>query len=121
MQVGALDPCRDFLDVRDVCDAYVACLAHAGSIAPGSIFNLCSGVPRRIGDILGALQALAGIAPEVTTGTALLRRAEIPSATGDASAAQAAFGWAPRIAWQQTLADVLADWRIRAAAEPAEG
>lgn len=120
MQVGALDPCRDFLDVRDVCDAYVACLAHAGSIAPGSIFNLCSGVPRRIGDILEALQRLAGVAPEVTTGTALLRRAEIPSATGNAAAAQAAFGWAPRIPWEQTLADVLADWRARAATEAPE-
>jgi nucleoside-diphosphate-sugar epimerase len=117
MQVGALDPCRDFLDVRDVCDAYVACLAHADRIAPGSIFNIASGVPRRIGDILQALQDLAGVRADVTTVAGLLRRAEIATAIGDATAARQAFGWAPRVAWEQTLADVLADWRERAAAE----
>lgn len=119
LQVGALDPRRDFLDVRDVCDAYVACLAHADRIAPGAVFNLASGIPRKIGDILADLLALAGVTAEIATGTALLRRAEIPSATGDAAAARAAFEWQPRIAWDQTLADVLADWHARVACEPA--
>lgn len=118
IQVGALDPFRDFLDVRDVCAAYVACLAHADTMAPGAVFNLASGTPRRIGDILSELLALGGVQAEVSTGTALLRRAEIPTATGDAAAARAAFGWRAEIAWQQTLADVLADWHVRALAEP---
>jgi nucleoside-diphosphate-sugar epimerase len=117
MQVGALDPCRDFLDVRDVCDAYVECLAHSDRIAPGSIFNVSSGTPRRIGDILQALQDLAGVRAEVATGAGLLRRAEIATAIGDATAARRAFGWEPRIPWEQTLTEVLADWRVRAAAE----
>jgi GDP-4-dehydro-6-deoxy-D-mannose reductase len=118
MQVGALDPLRDFLDVRDVCAAYVQALARADTLAPGTILNLASGTPRRIGDILDTLLALAGVTAEITTGTALLRRAEIPTATGNAAAARAALGWAPAIAWEQTLADVLADWRTRIAAEP---
>lgn len=113
LQVGALDPYRDFLDVRDVCAAYVAALAKADALAPGAIFNVASGVPRRIGDILEALMALAGVQAEVSTGAALLRRAEIPSASGNAAAASAALGWAPAIAWEQTLADVLDDWRAR--------
>jgi len=117
MQVGALDPRRDFLDVRDVCDAYVACLAHAGRIEPGSIFNIASGMPRRIGDILQTLQSLAGVRADVATGAALLRRAEIATAVGDATAAQRAFGWAPKVPWEDTLADVLADWQVRAIAE----
>jgi nucleoside-diphosphate-sugar epimerase len=115
MQVGALDPFRDFLDVRDVCAGYVLALAHADALAPGTILNLASGTPRRIGDILDALLALAGVTAEITTGTALLRRADIPTATGNASAARAALGWAPAIPWEQTLADVLADWRSRIA------
>lgn len=32
LRVGALDPQRDFLDVRDVCAAYVCCLAHADTL-----------------------------------------------------------------------------------------
>lgn len=115
LQVGALDPLRDFLDVRDVCAAYAACLARAGSLAPGTILNLASGTPRRIGDILAALLDLAGVEAEISTGAPLLRRAEIPTASGNAAAARAALGWTPQIAWDQTLADVLADWRWRVA------
>ncbi len=116
MQVGALDPYRDFLDVRDVCDAYVACLARADSLAPGSIFNIASGTPRRIGDMLDALLAIAGVSAEIATGTALLRKAEIPSASGNADAAKSAFGWQPSIAWERTLGDVLEHWRAQVAA-----
>jgi GDP-4-dehydro-6-deoxy-D-mannose reductase len=119
MQVGALDPLRDFLDVRDVCAAYVAALARADGLAPGVIFNIASGTPRRIGDILADLLRMAGVEAEVSTGTTLLRRAEIPLACGDAGAARAALGWAPAIGWEQTLADVLADWRARVAEEGA--
>ena len=36
-------------------------------------------------DILDALLALAGVTAEVATGTALLRRADIPTATGNAA------------------------------------
>ncbi len=117
LQVGALDPYRDFLDVRDVCAAYVAALQKADGLAPGAVFNVASGTPRRIGDILAALMAMAGVKAEVSTGAGLLRRAEIPTASGDAAAARAVLGWAPAIAWEQTLADVLADWQERVAQE----
>jgi GDP-4-dehydro-6-deoxy-D-mannose reductase len=32
-------------------------------------------------------------------------------AWGDAGLARRVLGWAPRIAWETTLGDVLADWR----------
>ncbi len=35
LAVGALDPMRDFLDVRDVCAAYVACLRRAEELRTG--------------------------------------------------------------------------------------
>ena len=82
------------------------------------MFNVASGVTRRIGDILDALMAMAGVTAEVRTGASLVRRVEIPAARGDASAARAVLGWAPVIAWEQTLAEVLADWRARVAADP---
>jgi GDP-4-dehydro-6-deoxy-D-mannose reductase len=116
MRVGALEPRRDFLDVRDVCDAYAAAIARAPDIAPGSIFNIASGTARRIGDILDALLALAGIRATVETSTSLLRPTDIACALGDAGAARAALAWSPRIAWEITLRDVLEDWRVRVAA-----
>jgi nucleoside-diphosphate-sugar epimerase len=113
MRVGALDPQRDFLDVRDVCAAYVACLERADAIETGAIFNLASSTPRRIGDMLEQLLALAGVTATLETGTALLRASEIPIAAGNAAAARAALGWRATIPWEQTLYDVLQDWRER--------
>lgn len=117
MRVGALEPRRDFLDVRDVCAAYAACLG-AETLEPGLILNLASGTPRRIGDILRDLLALAGVAAEIETGSALLRPSEIPVASGDAGRAAALLGWRPTIDWDTTLRDVLADWRRRVPDEP---
>ena len=116
LQVGALEPQRDFLDVRDVCAAYASALAHADSLEPGTILNLASGTPRRIGDILRELLDLAGVEAEVRTDAARLRPSEIPVAAGDAGRARRLLDWAPRIPWTQTLADVLADWRERVGA-----
>lgn len=113
LKVGALDPQRDFLDVRDVCDAYVACLQRADTLLPGTILNIASGVPRRIGDILDQLLAIAGVSADIETGEALLRPSEIRLAHGNASAACTALGWRPMIPWERTLRDVIDDWRER--------
>jgi GDP-4-dehydro-6-deoxy-D-mannose reductase len=117
MRVGALDPRRDFLDVRDVCAAYAACL-RAEALEPGLILNLASGTARRIGDILHDLLALAGVEAAIETGGALLRPSEIPATLGDSSRAAALLGWRPTIEWQTTLRDVLNDWRLRMHDEP---
>jgi GDP-4-dehydro-6-deoxy-D-mannose reductase len=117
LRVGALNSCRDFLDVRDVCDAYVLCLSQADTLSPGLILNVASGTPRRIGDVLDGLIRAAGITVQVETDLARLRRAEIATATGDPARARQLLGWAPRISWEQTLMDVLADWRGRVSVE----
>lgn len=117
LQVGALDPWRDLLDVRDVCRAYALCLRHADALAPGAILNVCSGEPRRVGDVLAALVAAAGIKAEVQTDAGRLRPTDIPRAAGDASLARRVLGWAPQVSWDQTLRDVLADWQMRVQSE----
>jgi GDP-4-dehydro-6-deoxy-D-mannose reductase len=42
-----------------------------------------------------------------------LRPTDIPIAAGNAALARRLLGWAPVIAWEQTIADVLADWQGR--------
>jgi GDP-4-dehydro-6-deoxy-D-mannose reductase len=111
LHAGALNRLRDFVDVRDVCQAYVACLREAPRMAPGTIVNIASGAPRRIGDILDALLEMAGLRVKIVTDNALQRRSEIVSASGNAARAYQVLGWTPTVPWTQTLTDVLADWR----------
>ena len=113
LRVGALESMRDFLDVRDVCAAYAACLARSDALAPGTVLNLASGQPRRVGDILAALMAAAGVKAEIVTDAGRLRPTDIPIAAGDATLARRLLAWVPAIAWTQTIADVLADWQAR--------
>jgi GDP-4-dehydro-6-deoxy-D-mannose reductase len=115
LQVGALDPFRDFLDVRDVCRAYALCLRHRDTIESGSVLNIASGTARRVGDVLAELLELAGVSAEITIDPARIRPSEIATAVGDATHARSVLAWSPAIPWAQTLADMLADWRERVA------
>lgn len=116
VEVGSIGTMRDFLDVRDVCSAYAAILERRDSLAAGQVLNIASGRARRLGDVLDQLLRAAGVDAEVRTDQARLRPAEIAVSAGDSSLARRLLGWAPAIPWEQTLADVLADWRRRVAA-----
>ena len=113
LEVGALDPLRDFLDVRDVCRAYAACLA--ADLPPGEVLNIASGTPRRVGAVLEDILALAGVDARPRADAARLRPNDTPTAAGDATRALKVLGWRPEIPWEQTLQDVLTDWQGRVA------
>jgi nucleoside-diphosphate-sugar epimerase len=118
IEVGNLETERDFVDVRDVCAAYVACVARRDVIEPGAIFNLASGEARRVGDVLAELKDLAGVAAEIRIDPARTRITDIPLAHCDATRARDVLGWTPTTPWRRTLQDVLDDWRRRIATEP---
>ena len=113
IRVGALTPERDFLDVRDVARAYAAAITRAAMLPRDMILNISSGTPRRIGDILASLLALSKVEVRIEEDAARLRPSDIPRAIGDSHRARELLDWQPRIAWQDTLADVLNDWRAR--------
>jgi GDP-4-dehydro-6-deoxy-D-mannose reductase len=114
IKVGNLDAQRDFLDVRDVVDAYLAALMLQ-PFEPGLILNLASGSARRIGDILNELLALATVDIRVEPDPERMRPNDTPFAIGDSALALQILGWQPRIPWQDTLRGVLEDWRSRMA------
>jgi GDP-4-dehydro-6-deoxy-D-mannose reductase len=113
IRVGALERWRDFLDVADVCAAYVAVLRAGDTLKPGAVFNVASGKPKHVGTILADLLRLAGIAPRVEEEAARLRPTDVIRTECDATAARDTLGWAPRVPWESTLAAVLDDWRAR--------
>jgi GDP-4-dehydro-6-deoxy-D-mannose reductase len=118
LEVGNLETCRDFLDVRDVCAAYVACVAKRDILAPGAILNIASGHARRVGDLLSELAVLAGVELTIRVDKSRVRDTDIRVACGDASRVRELLAWTPSIAWARTLQDVIDDWRERISADP---
>lgn len=110
VRVGNLEAMRDFTDVRDVVRAY-RLLAEVGEA--GAVYNVCSGVAVRIGEVLERLARLARTSVEVVEDPSLFRPVDVPVLRGDARKVRAATGWAPEIALDTTLSDVLDHWRVR--------
>lgn len=110
IRVGNLEARRDFLDVRDVVEAYVALAARGEA---GRTYNVSRGEAVPIQAILDGLLAHAKVGIDVERDPALMRPADVPALEGDPGALRRATGWAPAIPLDVTLGDLLADWRRR--------
>jgi GDP-4-dehydro-6-deoxy-D-mannose reductase len=103
---GPLDTFRDLTDVRDVARAYAALLeAGAGS----AVYNVCSSRAVEGKELLTMLFAAAGSQPMVESAPA--RPGDIEYQRGDHTALTGSTGWAPAIALEQTVRDVLREQR----------
>lgn len=108
--IGNMTPLRDVTDVRDVVRAY-RLLMTSGE--PGAVYNVCSGAAVSVEQIAEALLGMAARPMRLVSDPALQRPVDIPVLVGDNGALRRTTGWRPTIALEQTLADVLADWRAR--------
>jgi GDP-4-dehydro-6-deoxy-D-mannose reductase len=104
VKTGNLEPVRDFLDVRDVVEAYLALLSHGKA---GEIYNVAGGHGRSLADIFRALAELEGIRAVPEVDAEFTRPADIPHLVGDATKLRKATSWQPRIALEQTLKDLV--------------
>lgn len=108
MAVGNLTAERDFTDVRDVVRAYWLLLDRG---TPGEAYNVCSGTSRSIQSLLDTLLSFTSVPIEVRQDPARMRPSDVPRRVGDAGKLRAATGWQPTIPFEQTLLDILNDWR----------
>jgi GDP-4-dehydro-6-deoxy-D-mannose reductase len=108
--IGNLTPLRDVTDVRDVVRAYRLLMVDG---EPGAVYNVCRGVAVSVQEIAEALLAMARRPMHLVSDPALQRPVDIPVLVGDNGALRRVTGWEPTIPLDQTLADVLADWRSR--------
>ncbi len=108
LRAGNLESRRDFTDVRDIVRAYWMLFDRSGA---NPVFNICSGVAVRIGDILTALEEISGIAVRVETEESRIRSYEIPSIVGSNQLLRHATGWSPLIPLRKTLTDLFAYWK----------
>jgi GDP-4-dehydro-6-deoxy-D-mannose reductase len=107
LQVGNLEAQRDFTDVRDVVQAYMA-LAERGQ--PGETYLIASGRPVPIHYLLTKLIELAGVTVQIEQDGARLRPSDIPCLYASTAKIQQHTGWKPHIPLEQSLAEVLAEW-----------
>ena len=105
LKVGDLSAQRDFLDVRDVAQAYL-CLLTKPELPRVSTFNISSSRARPIGDIVEILREISGVAFEVDVDAARQRSSPVPIARVDNTLISST-GWHPKIGLRTTLADML--------------
>jgi GDP-4-dehydro-6-deoxy-D-mannose reductase len=115
VRVGNLSARRDFSDVRDVVRAYYL-VATQGQ--PGEVYNIGSGRSCSIQEILDILVSLCRVTVRVEQDPALFRPSDTPEIRCDAGKLHAVTGWEPTIPLEQSLRDVLDDWRARVAPQP---
>lgn len=108
LQVGDMNPIRDFSDVRDIVAGYVA-LLERGRV--GETYNLCSGVGTSIADVIAILRGIADRPLGVHRDPALRRPADVLRIVGSAAKAATDVGWQPQHSIEGTLADLVAAWR----------
>jgi GDP-4-dehydro-6-deoxy-D-mannose reductase len=110
LEVGDVDVTRDFLDVRDVLQAYLALLKHGRN---GEIYNVCSGVEQRVRDLIIQMANLAGVEVDLIQDSSRMRLSEQRRVVGCSKKLQKETGWKPGTSITETLQSVLSDWAAR--------
>ncbi len=118
LRVGNLAPARDFTDVRDVARAYRDALGRGAS---GSAYNIASGVATPIEAIVRFFVERSRVPIRLEVDPARLRPSDVRITRGDATKAARELGWTARIAIEESLAEVLAEWRAAVGATAERG
>lgn len=103
---------RDFVDVRDAVDAYWRLVREGRA---GEVYNVCTGSPTGVRQVIETLARLTGTRPRVRTTASRDEQRDPEVVVGDRAKIAAAVSWAPRVSLERSLADTVA------AAVPTEG
>ena len=109
VRVGNLSAVRDFTDVRDVCRAYLLLMKKGKS---GEVYNVGSGHGVSMEQVLDKLISLSFAQVQVEIDEEKLRPVDIPYLVADISKIKK-MGWQPQVDLEDTLREVLNEWRER--------
>ena len=107
IRVGDLEVTRDFTDVSDVIEAYLALLERG---VAGQIYNVCSGAEHSMASILAALVELGGVEVKIESEAQRLRPTEQRRMRGDATKIHTATGWSATTPLRASLRAALNSW-----------
>ncbi len=100
LELGNLDVEREFNDVRFVMQAYLGLLDRAES---GVTYNICTGKPYALRQVLEVAQSLTGHAPEIVQNPAFMRANDIDRLYGDPGRLNRTVPGLPVYSLEQTL------------------
>lgn len=101
--VGNKSIIRDFVDVRDVVNAYMLLLEDG---SPGEAYNVCSGNGRSIERIINMISDVVGITVDIVEDKTNARPADNPIVIGCNDKIRLEIGWEPKIPFEKSLKDI---------------
>jgi GDP-4-dehydro-6-deoxy-D-mannose reductase len=113
LYVGDLDVCRDFMDVRDVVEAYIALIERAAALPKRFVCNIASERIFSLRHLVEVLRSRSEATFRIVVDPARLRSNDIRVASGDAGLLRAATEWRPHVSIEVLLASLLEDARRR--------
>lgn len=108
IMVGNLQPKRDFSDVRDIVRGYWLAMEKGET---GEVYNICSGKPRQIKEVLDILLGMTKVKIEIKQDPTRMRPSDMPTFQGDNTKFRNRTGWSPEFPFENTLKDLLNYWR----------
>lgn len=100
IELGNLHVEREFNDVRMVCKAYLALLAHG---VPGEVYNVCSGQPYTVQSVIDLLSGITGHNMDVQVNPNYVRLNEVHRLCGSPDKLMACTGELPVYSLRDTL------------------
>lgn len=105
ISVGNIDIIRDFLDVRDVVDAYYKILFFGRK---GEVYNVCRGTGYTLRAIIQQIAQSIDFSPELMVDPAKVRPTDNQIIIGDASKLMTELNWRPAIPLETSLRQTIA-------------
>jgi UDP-glucose 4-epimerase len=103
IRLGNLEPCRDYIDTRDVAEAITAVVEAPRGL---HVFNVGTGVAHSVKDIIELLHRILGRPINVVQEPGRVRIDERMVLVADVARIRRAIGWSPRLALEDTLKDL---------------
>lgn len=104
---GDVSVVRDFIDVRDVVEAYYLLFQKGRK---GNIYNICSGVGTELKEVIYSLSGILKIKVEIKINKSLIRPNDNKIIVGSNKKIKNETGWRNRISLDQSLTDIINYW-----------
>ncbi len=104
IETGDLTIVRDFVDVRDVVDAYYLLLTKGVS---GDIYNVCSGKGRKLSEVVDLIAREVGVEVTTKVNPQYVRPNDNREIVGTSYKIESELGWHPSISFDNTIRDMV--------------